>query len=47
MKSIISTRYEYYPLVALLLERGWDTDEEDLEIISDIYRQDAINFKIY
>lgn len=39
------SRYEYYPLIALLLERGRDTDEEDIEIISDIYRQTAINLK--
>jgi multimeric flavodoxin WrbA len=38
-------RYHKYPLMALLLERGKDTDEEDIEIISDIYRRDAINFK--
>lgn len=39
------SRYKYYPLMALLLERGRDTDEEDIEIISDIYKRDAINFK--
>jgi len=38
-------RYEKYPLMALLLEKGNDTDEEDINIISDIYRRDAINFK--
>jgi multimeric flavodoxin WrbA len=38
-------RYDKYPLMALLLEKGKDTDEEDIEIISDIYRRDAINFK--
>jgi multimeric flavodoxin WrbA len=38
-------RYEKYPLMALLLEKGNDTDEEDIKIISDIYRRDAINFK--
>jgi hypothetical protein len=31
--------------MGLLLEKGKDTDEEDIEIISDIYRRDAINFK--
>ena len=39
------SRYKYYPFMALLLERGSDTDEEDIKIISDIYRRDAINFK--
>jgi multimeric flavodoxin WrbA len=39
------SRYDKYPLMALLLEKGKDTDEEDMEIISDIYRRDAINFK--
>jgi multimeric flavodoxin WrbA len=38
-------RYDKYPLMALLLEKGEDTDEEDIEIVTDIYRRDAINFK--
>ncbi len=38
-------RYDKYPLMALLLEKGEDVDEEDIKIISDIYRRDAINFK--
>ena len=38
-------RYDKYPLVGLLLEKGKDTDEEDIEIIADIYMRDAINFK--
>ncbi|MBN1191863.1 MAG: flavodoxin family protein [Dehalococcoidales bacterium] len=38
-------RYDKYPLIGLLLEKGRDTDNEDIEIISDIYRRDAINFK--
>jgi multimeric flavodoxin WrbA len=38
-------RYDKYPLMALLLEKGEDTDEEDINIISDIYRRDAINLK--
>lgn len=38
-------RYDKYPLMALLLEKGEDTDEEDIKIISDIYRRDAINLK--
>ena len=38
-------RYEKYPRIGLLLEKGKDTDEEDIKIISDIYMRDAINFK--
>ncbi len=37
-------RYEKYPRLGLLLEKGRDTDEEDVEIIADIYRRDASNF---
>lgn len=39
------SRYDKYPLMGLLLEKGNDADEEDIKIISDIYRRDAINFK--
>ncbi len=38
-------RYDKYPLMALLLQPEADGDDEDLEIITDIYRRDAINFK--
>ncbi|MDP2917415.1 MAG: NAD(P)H-dependent oxidoreductase [Dehalococcoidia bacterium] len=38
-------RYSKYPLMGLLLEKGRDADEEDLKIISDIYRRDAINLR--
>jgi len=38
-------RYDKYPLMGLLLEKGKDVDEEDTKIIPDIYRRDAINFK--
>ena len=37
-------RYEKYPRLGLLLKKGEDTDEEDIEIIADIYRRDASNF---
>lgn len=37
-------RYEKYPRLGLLLEKGKDTDEEDVEIIADIYQRDASNF---
>lgn len=38
-------RYDKYPRIGLLLEKDTSTDEEDIEIISDIYRRTAINFK--
>ncbi|MEE8373038.1 MAG: NAD(P)H-dependent oxidoreductase [Dehalococcoidia bacterium] len=38
-------RYDNYPLTGLLLQKSDDTDEEDIRIISDIYRRDAINLK--
>ncbi len=38
-------RYDKYPQIGILLEKGRDTDQEDIEIISDIYKRDAINFK--
>ena len=40
-----AARYDKYPLMGLLLEKGKDVDEEDIKIISDIYRRDAINLK--
>ena len=39
------SRYDKYPQMGLLLQPEEDTDKEDLAIISDIYRRDAINFK--
>jgi multimeric flavodoxin WrbA len=38
-------RYDKYPLIALLLQPDSTTDTEDIDIISEIYRRDAINFK--
>ncbi|MEE9611704.1 MAG: NAD(P)H-dependent oxidoreductase [Desulfatiglandales bacterium] len=38
-------RYDKYPLIGLLLQPDGNTDAEDMEIISEIYRRDAINFK--
>lgn len=38
-------RYDKYPFTGLLLAKGIDTDDEDIAIISEIYRRDAINFK--
>jgi multimeric flavodoxin WrbA len=37
-------RYEKYPLFGLLLEREDDTDAEDIEIIRQIFRRNALNF---
>ena len=39
------SRYQKYPLMGLLLEKSKGTDEEDVKIITDIYKRDAINFK--
>ena len=38
-------RYDRYPLEGLLLEKGDDTDDEDIQIISDIHEQTARDFK--
>jgi multimeric flavodoxin WrbA len=38
-------RYEKYPKIGLLYAPETDTDDEDLAIISDIYRRFALNFK--
>jgi hypothetical protein len=38
-------RYDNYPLSGLLLEKGSDTDDEDIEIIAEIHRRTALNFK--
>jgi hypothetical protein len=37
-------RYDKYPQLGLLLEKNSDSDDEDVEIISDMYMRDAINF---
>jgi hypothetical protein len=37
-------RYDKYPQLGLLLEKNSDSDYEDVEIISDMYMRDAINF---
>jgi multimeric flavodoxin WrbA len=39
------SRYQKYPLIGLLLEKGKGTDEEDVKITSEIYMRDAINLK--
>jgi multimeric flavodoxin WrbA len=38
-------RYPAYPYTSLILGKEEETDEEDLEIITEIYRRDAINLK--
>ena len=38
-------RYEYYPETALILKKTQDTDEEDVQIIENIYKRNAINLK--
>jgi multimeric flavodoxin WrbA len=37
-------RYTNYPDLALLLEKEKDTDDEDIQIVTDIYRRLALNF---
>ena len=38
-------RYKRYPLFGLLLQRGEDTDDEDIQIIADIHSRTALNIK--
>lgn len=38
-------RYETYPRLGILLKRALETDEEDLEIITDMFSRFALNFK--
>ena len=40
-------RYAHYPRVGLLLEMETDTDERDLQIVTDIYCRTALNFKTH
>ncbi|MBI9108042.1 MAG: flavodoxin family protein [Spirochaetales bacterium] len=37
-------RYESYPDIGLIFEKSTDTDDEDLQIIRDIYERLALNF---
>ena len=37
-------RYNRYPSFGLLIKKEADTDEEDLEIVEDLYRRFALNF---
>ena len=37
-------RYENYPAFSLFLEKEADTDQEDIDIITDIYKRLALNF---
>jgi hypothetical protein len=36
------SRYDRYPLLGLILQKDKDVDEEDIQIISDIYRRIAV-----
>jgi len=38
-------RYDSYPVLGLLLHPAEDSDDEDIEIISECYRRLSINFK--
>ena len=38
-------RYSRYPLFGLLLEKQSDTDQEDLDLVTEIYGRLALNFK--
>jgi len=38
-------RYTQYPKIALLLDRGMDADQEDIDIITQIYHRMALNLK--
>lgn len=38
-------RYDRYPALGLILAKDDRTDDEDIEIIREIYRRDAINLK--
>ena len=38
-------RYEKYPEIGLILEKSADTDQEDIEIIRDIYSRFSLNLK--
>jgi hypothetical protein len=37
-------RYDRYPGLGLILEKGPDADDEDVRITTDIYRREAVNF---
>ena len=37
-------RYKSYPAMGLVLQPDSDTDEEDIDIITEIYRRDSLNF---
>jgi len=39
------SRYDSYPQTGLLLEKSAGTDDEDIEIISDIHERTSLNFK--
>ena len=38
-------RYDHYPEIALVYQRAEDTDKDDIEIVTNIYKRFALNFK--
>jgi multimeric flavodoxin WrbA len=38
-------RYDAYPVISFMLEKEPSTDDEDMAIISDIFRREAINVR--
>jgi len=40
-----AARYDRYPLAGLLLEKGADSDDEDISIIADTHKNTTLNFK--
>jgi multimeric flavodoxin WrbA len=38
-------RYEHYPKIGLIYAKEQNTDEEDLQILKDLYKRFALNFK--
>ncbi|MBA7553532.1 hypothetical protein ES705_46125 [subsurface metagenome] len=38
-------RYDRYHEIALVYQRAEDTDEDDIKIVTNIYRRFALNFK--
>ena len=38
-------RYKKYPKTALILEKGNNADDEDIKIVADIYKRNAVNLK--
>ena len=39
------SRYDHYPKIALLTDKCGDTDDEDIQIITEIFHRNALNMK--